>query len=318
MTYVVLRSFCAAKLPKVGSPAYEEMIELATGQKASSTTGTIDLSRLSVADVVPEDEQDTNEISPPKQRQMLNHVAPQTAKSTLTAASAPTNRSLRSNEHVNTVIKNLNLLAARNMTREMHQHIVEPTPFWSPSPLEDIRPVSIRQPIQEQARAMPLQEVVNLDHIEDDDDWDLVDDDLERSFLDSLPSACNEAAKYQPAATIQIRHDSNDALEDGIMQSIEKENVYNDENTYSRRGFLRGLTRHAASLSPPTQDTPSKMPRNLSSQRRGLAKTVARRDHGGNGMIMRTATNTALGNAQPATNLRTKVPVIIRKKIVDY
>lgn len=292
------------------------MIQLVTGKNATPSTDIINLSRLSVADDMSEDEQD-DEISPPHQYQMPSQDSSNLAKSA--PAEAPSNVRSEPPERVKAVIKNLNFLATRNVTKEIPPRIVEPTPFWSSSPSEDINSISQRpHPSPKQVRPMPLEEIVNIDDIEDDDDWDLVDDDLERSFIDSLPSASKGARKYQPAANVHTRDDSHEEIDDHIVQSIEKESGYNDENTYSRGGFLRGLTRHAASISPPTQDTPTKVPRILNSQRSGLARVISRHGRGGNMMTTKLSTNDLNSKMWPGTNVRTKVPVIVRKKIVDY
>lgn len=339
-------------------------MELAlTGREVISMTEPIDLSRLSVADEVSEDEDDDTEETSllPSQNFVLTAQPVQ--------ITVPTRPIDTSTQRVKSVIRNLNFLASRSVLEELPQNTVEATPFWSPDPQEDINVESkTSQPTQNRVRSSSSHEVVSLDEDDDEEDeWELINADLEKSFVDSFPSASKRAGHIQPATQVQASSDFDFEDEDGeyVLPSIEKDHSYNDEISYSRRKFLRGLTQYAASMTPPVLETPSKMPRNpiasrilkpdndgaifnirsqqavtrtpkfqpyqsyaiakpartynSISERPGLARVIPHNDRGSHSTTTNLNTSTSnLNSGWPGTTIRTKVPVIVRKKIVDY
>lgn len=290
-------------------------------------------------------------------------------------------------------VSNLNSFNTTSASANFRNETAESTPLWSPDRSEDPEPsTTISGPL----RAQPdiPKNPVSTTSIDEDHEWDFVNDELEASFVTSFPSAAKRTQKLHVAPTAleatfigfddeeeeeetETETEEENTEEDFVVPSIETDRTRDDASlSVSRGNFLRGLTAHATRDTSESSviDTPSKPPRKVANThtqtkgkgqvsfgsknettraKQGLSSDFnfnspvrsitigaplfkrAGHDQGRPINLTRLDPFTAQGtitinkrptglrtqkpmaNPTPGTTIRTKVPVIVRKTIVD-
>lgn len=343
---------------------------------ARPMTELVDLSRLSMTDDVSNEEEEeeddeTTDNTGTSREGGTPHLS--TANiSTAAVKSAPAGSQVTLPACKNSTIVNLNSFNVKTTGARPTRRAIETTPLWSPDASEE--PATSQMVLETSfapTKSALRSEIVN-GRDDNDEDWDLINDDLEDSFAASFPSAAKRAQKLQPITgpldDLIANFDDESEEEEYVMLSIETDKPSDDSTSSSRGNFLRGLTEHAISESPPQIETQSKAPRHAIASRtlntpqdrvnpsaRKPAPSAKQALRSGpyqpsrlrrttehrrasyvrtrpvraiqsglttcqSGMVdksIRADTSTATINPQPGTTIRTKVPVIVRKTIVD-